>query len=193
MSENVSSLKHEQHEALLEAPERLEALPDAAHAEALRTGEADPLQKLQEARETIKHTHEQTNNPLQQLKAAETAQQMPPALPINRELKHITLQRELSQLQRKLPLPQRLLSRTIHQPIVRTVSEAGAKSLTRPSGLLGGGLIAFLGSSSYLYLAKHIGFTYNYVVLWLLFVAGFIFGLVIEMAVWLFAARKHKP
>jgi len=43
--------------------------------------------------------------------------------------------------------------------------------------LLGGGILALLGTSSYLYLAKHIGFTYNYSVFLILFFGGFILGL----------------
>jgi len=192
MSEHTTS-NPELREARLEAPERHEALPDPEHAEPLRPGEVD-RQKLNQARQTVEQAAQQDEqtNPLQRLEAAEKAQQAPQPTLINQELKRITLQRELKQLQRRLPLPERTLSRVIHQPAIRNVSEAASQSLTRPSGLFGGGLVAFLGSSAYLYLAKHFGFRYNYLVFWLLFIAGFIFGVALEMIVWLLVARRHR-
>ena len=86
----------------------------------------------------------------------------------------------------------RALSRIIHQPVVSRLSEGVGQSLTRPSGLLGGSLVAFLGSSGYLYLARHIGFTYNYSVFWLLLVGGFVFGIGLEMLVWLLTVGRRS-
>ena len=74
---------------------------------------------------------------------------------------------------------------------MQAASDALGKTVTRPSGLLGGGLVAFLGSGSYLYLAKHIGFQYNYFVSTVLFVIGFAIGLGLELAVW-FATKSHR-
>jgi hypothetical protein len=74
---------------------------------------------------------------------------------------------------------------------VQAVSEAVGKTVSRPSGLLGGGLVAFLGSGSYLYLAKHIGFQYNYFVSTVLFIIGFGIGLGLELAVW-FATKSRR-
>jgi hypothetical protein len=160
-------------------------LPTAEQAEPLRAGEKDPLQALVEARTHVEETAE-TSTPLKlenSLKEAENGSQ--PAQPsfINASLKNITLNRELKQIQRKLPAPQRILSRVIHQPAVRVTSEVIGRSASRPSGLLGGGLVALLGTSGYLYLAKHLGFTYNYLVFLLLFAAGFIIGLILELLV----------
>jgi len=181
----------EQHEAPAEKAEHLEALPTAAQAEALRPGEADPLQKLEQARTSVEQTAEQ-DNPLAKLQAAEKATESAQPTQVNRELKGITLKRELKQIQRKLPSGQRALSKVIHQPVIRAVSETASKSVSRPSGLLGGGLVAFIGSSSYLWLASHVGFTYNYLVFLLLFVVGFAVGLVLELVVWTFTARRRN-
>jgi hypothetical protein len=175
---------------LLRPPERHELLPDAEHAEPLRPGESDPL-TLQEARQVVAETALE-ENPLQRLEAAENAPQGPQPAFINQELRRITLRRELQHLQRQLPLPERSLSRVIHQPIIRKASEVAGQSLTRPSGLFGGGLAAFLGSSAYLYLAKHIGFTYNYVIFWLLFATGFVFGIILEGLVWLLISYRRR-
>ena len=84
------------------------------------------------------------------------------------------------------------MSRVIHQPVVRVTSEAIGKTVSRPSGLLGGGLVALMGTSIYLYLANHLGFKYNYGVFLCLFVVGFGLGLVLELAVYLATASRRK-
>jgi ParB-like chromosome segregation protein Spo0J len=183
---------HETFEALKPA-EHL-ALPDAEHAEPLRPGEADPRQKLEQARsaaETMAHDE----NPLEQLnrvQAAETAAQS--ALNtgrITRADKQQAADRELQRVRRSLNVPARSLSKLIHQPTIRAVSEAAAGTISRPSGLLGGGLTAFLGSSAYLYWAKHVGIRYNYFIWLLLLVGGFMVGLLLEALVWL-ATRGQR-
>jgi hypothetical protein len=192
MSEHAPK-SHEIFEVL--KPEEHLALPDAEHAEPLRPGEADPLQKLETAREAAEATA--TNeNPLERLsrvQAAETAAQgqMNPGM-ITRSDKQQAAARQLSRVQRSLSSPARSLSKLIHQPAIRAVSEAAAGTVSRPSGLLGGGLIAFLGTSAYLYWAKHIGIRYNYFVWLLLFVGGFIVGLLLEAIVWAATRNRHS-
>jgi len=179
--------------------ERREAAPTAERQESLKAhapekpqkAEKDPALAAREAREAVSETVQATN-PLEKLRGAESAPQMGmPANHVNRELKQITLRRELQHIRRKLPAPQRALSHIVHQPVVRAVSEAAGKTVSRPSGLLGGGLVALLGTSSYLWLAHHQGFRYNYAVFLFLFAAGFLIGLVLELAVWA-ATRKRS-
>lgn len=142
------------------------------------------LEEARHAREAISHEAESAAAPLERIHASEKASQpTQPNLGINRELKAITLRRELQHIRRKLPAPQRTLSKVIHQPAVRVVSEATGKTVSRPSGLLGGGLVALIGTSAYLYLAKHIGFEYNYGVFLILFAGGFALGLLIELLI----------
>jgi TPR repeat protein len=180
-----------EHEPRLPAPESHPAL--AEHASAERPAEQDPAKKLAEARTGIEASvgHEKQPDPLERLQEAEKAAAQASPGHVNRELKALTMQRELAAIRRKLPVPDRVLSKVIHHPTVRVVSEAAAQTVTRPSGLLGGGLVAFIGTTSYLYLAKHIGFTYQNSVFLLLFVAGFAFGLLLELAVHL-ATRGHR-
>jgi hypothetical protein len=190
MSERLTT-PHEHFEALLEGHEH-KALPDAEHAEPLRPGEKNPVDLL-EAREAVQEiTQVETQpNPLKRLEEDEKAAEPAAMTYVDQELKQISLRRELRHIQRTLPASQRTLSQLIHQPALRVVSEAAAGSVSRPSGLLGGGLVALLGTSSYLYYAKHVGFTYNYLVFFLLFLAGFAIGLVLELLVHL-ATRGRK-
>jgi hypothetical protein len=184
-------IKAEQHE-ILEAPKTPERLPDAEHAEPLRSGEKDPTEALKEARETISEIDQPENNPLESLKKEQQPDKPLGSQTINSELKKITLNRELNNIRRKLPTSQRILSKFAHQPAVSAVSEVTGKTLSRPSGLLGGGILAFVGSSSYLYLAKHLGFDYNYFVFFALFIAGFLVGVSIELLVSLVFKKKQQ-
>ena len=192
MSERIP-LNHEQNEKLPNY-ERLE-LPSPEQAEPLRRGEKDPSAAIVEARRDIAETAqaESQHNPIEELEEAQKASQPASPTHINRELKQATLQRELQQIRRHLSAPQKTLSKFIHQPVVRNVSEVTGKTFSRPSGLLGGGLLAFIGSSGYLYLAKHQGFDYNYIVWFALFSGGFLVGLVLELIVWAATSSRRQP
>lgn len=169
--------------------------PEAA-AESQHHAELEAIRKRLEAAAEGSPTPEQQSQAVEVLRdraeaAAQPAERL--ALPvdgtpdgnrplyIDREVKALGLRRSLHSIQSKLPAPERALSRVIHQPAVRAVSEATGKTITRPSGLLGGGLCAFLGGSIYLYLAHHIGFAYNYLLFILLFVGGFALGVALEL------------
>jgi hypothetical protein len=174
------------------SPERL--LPTPEQAEPLRKHEKDPVRALKEARTRIHETTkaETQTNPVEQLQAAEKASKPAQPLHVNRELKNITLNRELAAIRRKLNVPQRVLSKVIHQPVVRAVSEPLGKTVSRPSGLLGGGLVAFLGTSAYLYIAQRNGMRYQYSVFLALFFGGFIVGLLLELMVYAAtSSRRH--
>jgi hypothetical protein len=190
MSEQLNTTNPEQHEPLLSSPERQERLPEHAEKSA-KDIKQEQVQRMAEAR---LRTHEQAGNDKMRetLKAATEVAEVAEPQQINRDLRQITLRRELQHIRRELPVPQRVLSRVVHQPAVRVISEAAGKTISRPSGLLGGGLVALLGTTSYLYLAKHIGFTYNYFVFMALFVGGFIVGLVLELLVHLTTTSRRK-
>lgn len=190
MSEKLPSV--ERKESLASKHETL-ALPTAEQAEKLRKGEADPLKTAESARVEIAKNAEESAKPLERLDAATESGKPKQSLHVNTELKSITLRRELNDIRRKLPAKDKALSKVIHQPVVRVVSEVAGKTLSRPSGLLGGGIVALIGTSLYLYIASSAGIQYNYFVFLALFVGGFALGLALELAV--FAAtssRRHS-
>lgn len=185
--------RHEQHEkVILDAGHEL---PTHAQKPERAKRETTP-EKLEQIRATAEQSAESAageKNPIEQLEKAEKATEpvMSPKA-INRELQAVELNRELNHLRRKESPPERVLSRVIHQPVVRVVSEVTGKTVSRPSGLLGGGLVALLGSTGYLYYARHMGFQYNYLVFTALFAGGFVLGLVLELLVWLATtSRRH--
>jgi hypothetical protein len=106
-----------------------------------------------------------------------------PVLGTQRELKAAAYQRTIDKIQTKLNPAERSLSKVVHQPLVESVSEVGSKTIARPSGILGGGIISLLGSGVVLYMAKHYGFEYSYFIFIALFLAGFFVGSAIELLV----------
>ncbi len=111
---------------------------------------------------------------------------------ISSAAKSTAINRSLKNLRQQESLPEKTLSKVIHQPVIRVLSEGAAKSMTRPSGLLGGGLLAFIGSVSYFVLAKYIGFQYNYSISFLFFVGGFLIGLALELLVHVMTASRRQ-
>jgi hypothetical protein len=101
---------------------------------------------------------------------------------IDKAVKKLQMKQSMKQVRRELSVPERVLSKVVHQPFVKAVSEASAKTISRPSGLLGGGFFAFVGSLAYLYFTSHIGMPYNYLLFILFFAGGFILGLTLELA-----------
>ncbi len=100
---------------------------------------------------------------------------------IQKEIKMASYKKTLQNVRKKLPAHDRTLSRVIHQPAVEAVSEVASKTVARPSGFLGGSLVAFLGTAGFLFLTKYFGYSYNYTVLMVLFVGGFALGLILEL------------
>jgi len=105
---------------------------------------------------------------------------------VNRELKKLTFQRTLTRVRKQLKPSERLLSKTIHQPAIDKISELTGQTIARPSGLLGGGLFALLGSTFIFGLARHYGFEYNFLAFFILFLLGYLAGLLVELALKLF-------
>lgn len=130
-------------------------------------------------------------NPLEAFQAKQAAQTTPAQVLVTPDLKKATKNRQLKQIQRQLKPTDKALSKVIHQPVIRAVSEGASRTISRPSGLLGGGIVAFLGSSAYLYFTKHIGLQYNYFIFALLFVGGFAIGLILELLVHSFTSSRR--
>lgn len=188
MSEKVSH-SHEHHTS----PETVEASHERSEAKHEHEKPAERLEKAQETsiesiRDTIKH---------EALKAADEVphpiRQEPHDSPtsIGKDLKDQALYRTLKNLRHHLSPADRSLSRIVHQPVVDAASELGSKTVARPSGILSGGICAFVGSLTFLYLAKHDGYRYNYLLFFIFFVGGFAIGLVIELLLSLIRRMKN--
>lgn len=169
---------------------------DSNHEKAEAQRGAVKIESAKERSERLEHIrgqieHEAKNkNKLNLIDSKEHKHTPEARPPINKDLKKTSLRKELSQVRSKLGPTDRLGSKIIHNPLVRSVSEVSSKTISRPSGLLGGGIVAFLGSGAYYYLTKHLGLRYNYLLFTLLFVGGFIVGIIIELGIYTLSSKK---
>jgi Fe2+ transport system protein B len=100
-----------------------------------------------------------------------------------KQLKAESFDKTIKHIRKKLPKNEKAFSKVIHNKKIEAASEIGAKTVARPSGILGGGIAALLGSLFLLVMAKYYGFEYNFFAFILLFVSGFFIGSAIEILI----------
>lgn len=181
MSEQLSShqpeLLKEHFETSQEAQERLKVLQEAGRQAAEQDQLASSVEFLQTTAETQAISGaEITVGERQENSASQT-------YGLQKELKDQAFTKTLKKAQDHLAPPERVFSRVMHQPVVHAVSQVASQTVGRPSGIFGGALFALLGSAFLVYVTKHYGFVYNYTAFILLFIGGFIIGLLLELAV----------
>lgn len=180
---------HNKHESLVSKEQR-EKQREASLEEARKAIEKHAEQDTQQlAHEATKHAEH----------AKPTIDQSPVdrdkdlALPgVQQSIKNNAYRRELAKIQTKLPRRSQQFSKVIHNKTVESISNVGARTVARPSGLLGGSICAFLGSALLYYMARHYGFRYNYLMLFLLLVLGFLAGCILELLVWSISGRRTR-
>lgn len=99
---------------------------------------------------------------------------------VSKKFQKTVLNKELKHIQKKLKPIDKAGSKIIHNDVVSTLSEPASKTIFRPSGLLGAGIIGLIGSTIYYIYAKKLGLFYNYNYYLLFFLIGFIIGIGIE-------------
>lgn len=102
---------------------------------------------------------------------------------ITKKIKSEHYKETMRNVQNNLPKRQQTFSKIIHQPVVEQMSEIGSKTVARPSGIIGGALLALCGSIIIMTIAKHIGFELPNSIFAILFMIGFVVGLVIELLI----------
>lgn len=180
--------QHKSHEQLVN-PEHQQRHQEAAVEKARRAlAEHESKNKAELAKEATKHAAEAKKHaPAEQ--EPKTYHDIPG---VQQSMKNRAYKRELSKIQTKLPPASRRFSKIIHNPTVEAISNVGAQTIARPSGLLGGSICAFIGSLILYVMTKQYGFKYNYLMMFLLFVGGFAIGAVIELLGWhVFFRKKH--
>jgi hypothetical protein len=101
-------------------------------------------------------------------------------VPMGKQLRDHASNLSLIKTRKKLSKPDRAFSKVIHQPIVDAVSNAAEGTVARPSGLLVGGLFSLISSLIVLYVCRHYGYEYNFLIGMAAFVGGFCMGLLLE-------------
>jgi hypothetical protein len=107
------------------------------------------------------------------------------------EMKGQNYTKTLGRIRQRLSAPERALSKAMHSKVVDSTSEVLGKTAARPSGILGGGISALLGSSVLLYMAKKYGFEYNFFIFFVLLATGFALGVFAELLIRLIAKSKR--
>lgn len=184
MSEKLPQQSHESarnhestHSKELDA-QKMEAAKEARHEH------ADALEAIRDSIEKEARSAEKTK--------AEKVEQQPTTQHVTRELKAIQYKETMRYVRRHLSPRQRKFSSFIHAPTIEKVSEVGAKTIARPSGLLGGGLVALIGSVGVLYIARQYGFEVPNSLFMALFIVGFAAGLLSEFIIAGFKIRRGK-
>lgn len=108
---------------------------------------------------------------------------------VSKQLKQEMLTKTIKKVQKKLNPTQRTLSKIVHNPTVDKISNVSEKTVARPYGILGGGLLALLGSIFSTYLTKQFGLPYNLLVFVLLFTLGYLVTTLFEL---LIKVLKHS-
>jgi hypothetical protein len=96
---------------------------------------------------------------------------------VNKQLKDMAFSRSMTRTRKKLSAPSRAFSKVIHISTIDKSSEFVGKTVARPSGMLAGAFIAFIGTSALLWATRYYGYTYNYLLVILLFVGGMFVGI----------------
>jgi hypothetical protein len=107
------------------------------------------------------------------------------------EMKGQAYKMTLGRIRQRLSAPERVMSKAMHNKVVDTASEVLGKTAARPSGILGGGIVALIGSSILLYMAKKYGFEYNFFIFFVLLATGFAIGLFAELLIRFVAKSKR--
>ncbi len=190
MSEHLSHApKHEQlpsHEVAEKAKEHLEALKSKAEHEGNKHKSGEHMDAIKKSVET------QAISGKEMMPSESAANNAPQDGYINRELKDMAFKRTLKNTRRHLSAPSQLVSKVIHQPMVEKVSEVASTTVARPSGIIGGGSFALLGSILLLWLTKHYGYEYNYLMFIVFMAVGFGIGLVVELMLHMAFAKRRK-
>jgi hypothetical protein len=139
----------------------------------------EPSRHLEQIRANIEHEAMQSNATKEQLRVEE--QQPVHHHYVTKKIKSAQYQETLKHVRHSLPKNQRRFSTFVHQPAIEQVSELGAKTIARPTGIIGGALFALIGGTIILWVGKHIGFEVPNSIFAILFIVGFMAGIVIEI------------
>lgn len=152
--------------------EQVEKKHEKAAEQALEQQESKEV--LRERVEKAAKDNEKVKSDRRETPARETA------VHTSTKLKNHELNQTIRRTQKKLPARERAFSKVIHQPAVEAASDIGGATVARPSGLLFGGLFSVISSLAFLYISKHYGYEYNFLIGIVFFIGGFALGIFAE-------------
>ncbi len=156
------------HESLHERQEK-----EAIKHEKSKEAQDETVEKIRSSVETKAKSSQEYSQ------TKEKAKQHHPVL-VNKQLKDMAYSRAMVRTRKHLSAPSRAFSKVVHSKVMDKPSEAIGKTVARPSGMVGGALLAFVGTSILLWVTKRYGYEYNYLAVMLLFGIGMVVGLGLE-------------
>jgi hypothetical protein len=100
--------------------------------------------------------------------------------PVHRSHKQMTYKATMRRVEGKLPAYQRTFSKVINNDTVDKVSNIASKTVARPSGLLGGGAVAFVALLIVTFYASRYGWEVSGSEFIVFMIAGWALGLLVE-------------
>lgn len=110
---------------------------------------------------------------------------------IDQSFKRSRMRDTIASVQSQLSPGEQRFSKLIHKPAVQKLSESASATVARPSGLLGGSLLAFVGSVGYQLITRIYDVPYNYSFVIVFFIGGFMSGTIIELALFRRVQRRR--
>lgn len=186
MSEKLHHQSHEQIKSLETHNNDVEKkhLKDL-HEKAKNTHEIS-----QDSIDAIKDSIDKTALKSEDYSITEKETKQPHLITATKHIKHDAYKKVLRKTQKQLNTTDRVFSKIIHRPVIEKASDISSKTVARPSGILFGGIGAFVGSLVIFIISKRSGFTYNYLLFALIFVCGYMIGLLIELVYRLLTINK---
>ena len=164
-------------EYLLSAGEQLTKELNAEKLRKSNEAEGDAAGKAEQIRSRVETYAIKTD------KLSSNVEQTPashhPAV-VGKEIKKTAMNRTLVRIHKRESLPARTFSKVIHNEAVERASEAVGNTVARPSGMVGGAFVSLVGTSLLLWLTRHYGYEYNYLMVIIFFGVGMAIGLGIE-------------
>lgn len=173
-------------------PKGPESISDAESKEVRKQLEK-MAEKLRNEAEKESKSHERKRDAIEARKSAENEaisgkEKAPSASekkrqrePVHKHVKKQTYKATMRRVESKLPAYQRTFSRVINNDTVDKVSNVAGRTVARPSAILGGGVIAFLGLGIVTLVANSQGFPVNSGAVFIsLLLIGWAVGLIVE-------------
>lgn len=99
---------------------------------------------------------------------------------ISKKEKTASYKKHMKQVQEELPLPQRVFSKFIHQPVIERTSEVVGSTIARPNAILAGSVVAFFAVLAVYLVAKNLGYVLSGFETIAAFAVGWVIGMLYD-------------
>lgn len=177
MGEQLSGSRHEKAPSAenKEAKEQLEKVGEKLREAAEKEASKERSQEIKKAHETAEKEaisgKEKAPSGSENKKAHE---------PVSPHHKKMTYKATMRRVEGKLPAYQRTFSKVINNDTVDKVSNVASKTVARPSGLMGGGILAFLVLLIVTFYASRYGWEVSGSEFVVFVIVGWALGLMVE-------------